>query len=120
MLPALRARLDRIDIDRRVHDLAVALVERADAVGDHPRVRDPGIDAPCHLAIGLSQSRQQLAHCWLQQRRHLVAQVVLARVPQVARRRMAVRHLDGARVEAQSFDEGTGRHDDDIDVARDA
>ena len=89
-------RRERVDVDRRMHDLALAVVVPADPFGDDGRVRDPPVDARGEGQVGITKTGKQLAHDSAKGRGDLVLQIFLARVPQIPRRRVAVRDLDRA------------------------
>ena len=97
-------------------DLALAPVVPLDALGDRGRVRDPSIDTRRHLPVGLAQSREQLAHRHVKGGGHLLLQVLVAPIPEVARGRVAVGDLDGRVGEGYPLDEGARRHDRDVHV----
>src|SRR5207253_5864577 len=92
-ISAVALRHERVDVDRRMHDLALTVVITADPLRDDGRVRDPTIDPRGEGPVGFTKTGQELAHCSAERRRDLLAHVLVAPVPEVPRRRVAVRDL---------------------------
>src|SRR6185503_14370580 len=67
----LPLRDEGLNVDGRMHDIALPRVVAADARGDDLRVRDPTIDARREGAVGLAQPGEQLADRASERRRDL-------------------------------------------------
>src|SRR5207244_5535100 len=99
---------------------ALTVVIALDPLRNDGRVRDPTIHSRGEATVRLTQTGEQLVHRSTERPGDLIAQILVAPVPEIPRRRVAVRDLDGTVREPESFDEGARRHEDHVGVVGDA